>query len=141
MLGPLTASKFVNRTYHTARDRRPQTAVSSVFYTVPVHITDVESPFPRIHACSRGNGLLEQCVRQSAVWWKVRGSKGQDLVADQQVNDELHSAQLDSQHVSSLIFCTFSDTYIFKDHVAARNTVRLWHLHFPLDTEGYSLLT
>ncbi len=71
------------------------------------------------------------------MWWKVRGSKGQDLVADQQVNDELHSAQLDS----SLIFCTFSDTYIFKDQVATRNTIRLWHLHLPLDTQEYSLLT
>lgn len=53
----------------------------------------------------------------------MSGSKGQDLVADQQVNDEFHSAQLDSQQVSSLIICTFSDTFIFKDQVAARNIV------------------
>lgn len=46
----------------TARDRRPQTAVSSVFYTVPVHITDVGSSFPRTLACSQGERLVR------AVW-------------------------------------------------------------------------
>lgn len=66
MLGPRTASSLLTDISH--RDRRPQTAVSSVFNTVPVHITDVGSPFPGTHAYNWGNCLLERCVRHSAVW-------------------------------------------------------------------------
>lgn len=131
MLGPLTASKFVNGTCHTARDRLPQTAVSSIFYTVPVHITDVESPFPRTHACSRGNALLEWCGDNLLCGGKWEGHRVKTLLLTSKwmMSFTLHSWTLSMFHLLSF---ALSLTHIF---LRTR-----WPLEIPSDHGIYICL-